>query len=119
MLRTLCPRFHGTVLHNGENYLRLEDLTRPFRNPCIIDIKMGRVTWDPDATDAKRVREESKYPPLKMSGFQFLGCRVSYSRARAESLRADYYQNFVLRPILIFIWPMIWGLFLKVNSLIY
>ena len=76
MLRTLCPRFHGTVLHNGENYLRLEDLTRPFRNPCIIDIKMGRVTWDPDATDAKRVREESKYPPLKMSGFQFLGCRV-------------------------------------------
>ena len=79
MLRALCPRFHGTVLHNGENYLRLEDLTRPFRNPCIIDIKMGRVTWDPDATDAKRVREESKYPPLKMSGFQFLGCRVRYS----------------------------------------
>jgi len=77
ILRTLCPRFHGTVLHNGENYLRLEDLTRPFRNPCIIDIKMGRVTWDPDATDAKRVREESKYPPLKMSGFQFLGCRLA------------------------------------------
>ena len=37
---------------------------------------MGRVTWDPDATEAKRAREESKYPPLKKTGFQLLGCRV-------------------------------------------
>lgn len=76
LLRTLCPRFHGTVEHNGTGFLRLEDLTRPFLNPCIIDIKMGKVTWDPDATDAKRKREESKYPPLQKTGFQLLGCRI-------------------------------------------
>jgi len=82
MLRTLCPRFYGTVEDNntvGGGYLRLEDLTRPFHNPCIIDIKMGKVTWDPDATDTKRKREESKYPPLKKTGFQLLGCRVSWN----------------------------------------
>lgn len=80
MLRTLCPRFYGTVEDNntvGGGYLRLEDLTRPFHNPCIIDIKMGKVTWDPDATDTKRKREESKYPPLKKTGFQLLGCRIA------------------------------------------
>jgi len=76
LLRTLCPRFYGTVEHNNTGFLRLEDLTRPFQNPCIIDIKMGKVTWDPDATDAKRKREESKYPPLQKTGFQLLGCRI-------------------------------------------
>ena len=80
MLRTLCPRFYGIVEHLGPEhpgFLRLEDLTRPFRNPCIIDIKMGKVTWDPGATKAKKEREESKYPPLQKTGFQLLGCRVS------------------------------------------
>jgi len=75
-LRSLCPRFYGVVEDGDQKFLRLEDLTRPFHNPCIIDIKMGRVTWDPDATEAKRAREESKYPPLKKTGFQLLGCRV-------------------------------------------
>lgn len=38
---------------------------------------MGRVTWDPQATEKKRKREESKYPPLKNIGFQLLGCRIA------------------------------------------
>ena len=63
-------------------YLKLEDLTRTFKNPCIMDVKMGRVTWDPNASEVKRKREESKYPPLKNLGFQFLGCRVSAHQSR-------------------------------------
>ena len=42
-----------------------------------MDIKIGRVTSDPLASEAKRKREEAKYPPLKKTGFQLLGCRVS------------------------------------------
>jgi len=75
-LRSLCPRFHGIVWDKEQGYLRLEDLTRPFKNPCIMDIKIGRVTADPLASEAKRKREEAKYPPLKKTGFQLLGCRI-------------------------------------------
>lgn len=78
VLRSLCPKFFG-VVYDQQNwgYLKLEDLTRTFKNPCIMDVKMGRVTWDPNASEVKRKREESKYPPLKNLGFQFLGCRIA------------------------------------------
>ena len=87
VLRSLCPKFFG-VVYDQQNwgYLKLEDLTRTFKNPCIMDVKMGRVTWDPNASEVKRKREESKYPPLKNLGFQFLGCRVSLSLDQSEML---------------------------------
>ena len=53
---------------------------------------MGRVTWDPNASEVKRKREESKYPPLKNLGFQFLGCRVSITCA-AFKVDADLSAN--------------------------
>lgn len=91
LLKTLCPRFYGVVestkteaAHSA--FIRLEDLTRPFRNPCICDIKMGRVTYDPDATEAKRKRESVKYPPLMNTGFQLLGCRISNDGSMASNL---------------------------------
>ena len=82
ILRSLCPRFYGVVESSEPNaahsaFIRLEDLTRPFRDPCICDIKMGRVTYDPDATEEKKRKESVKYPPLVNTGFQLLGCRVS------------------------------------------
>ena len=79
ILKSLCPKFHGVVYNDkNEAFLKLEDLTKPFKNPCIIDIKIGRVTWDPNASKEKRLKEESKYPPLKNLGFQLLGCRVGH-----------------------------------------
>ncbi|CAG5095021.1 Oidioi.mRNA.OKI2018_I69.XSR.g13993.t1.cds [Oikopleura dioica] len=82
ILRSLCPRFYGVVESSEPNaahsaFIRLEDLTRPFRDPCICDIKMGRVTYDPDATEEKKRKESVKYPPLVNTGFQLLGCRIS------------------------------------------
>ena len=54
MLRSICPRFYGVVKDGHNKFVRLEDLTRPFRDSCIIDIKIGHINWDPNATDAKR-----------------------------------------------------------------
>jgi 1D-myo-inositol-tetrakisphosphate 5-kinase/inositol-polyphosphate multikinase len=90
-LKLLCPKFHS-VTYNDQNeaFLKLEDLTKPFKNPCIIDIKIGRVTWDPNATKEKRIKEESKYPPLKNLGFQLLGCRVGHpSGINLKTIKLD------------------------------
>ena len=58
-------------------YVRMKDVSHKFRNPCISDIKMGRITYDPDASPEKILKEKSKYPPLEKIGFQIRGARVS------------------------------------------
>jgi len=91
LLKSFCPKFHN-VTHNDQNetFLKLEDLTKPFKNPCIIDIKIGKVTWDPNASKEKRIKEESKYPPLKNLGFQLLGCRVGHpSGTNLKTIKLD------------------------------
>ena len=51
----------------------MEDLTSPFADPCIIDIKIG-FTYpkftDPIKAAAKKKREEVNYPALSKVGFQ-------------------------------------------------
>ncbi|XP_002131926.2 inositol polyphosphate multikinase [Ciona intestinalis] len=59
------------------SYMKLEDACRRFRNPSILDIKIGRVSYDPEANQEKRAIESAKYPPLYDLGFQLLGMRVS------------------------------------------
>lgn len=57
-------------------YLKLEDACRRFRNPSIMDIKIGRVSYDPEADAEKIAIESKKYLPLQKLGFQLLGMRV-------------------------------------------
>ena len=57
-------------------YLQLEDITSRFHRPCIMDVKMGCITYAPDAEPEKVAREISKYPPAKETGFQLIGTRV-------------------------------------------
>lgn len=77
-LRKYIPAFYGTktfIEHPGVLYLHLEDLSRHFSKPCLADIKIGKVTWDPDASPEKAKRESSKYPWLNEVCFQLLGMR--------------------------------------------
>lgn len=48
-----------------------------FENPCIIDIKMGRVSYEPSASLAKKMAEEAKCAYQKQFGFRVNGYRVS------------------------------------------
>ena len=68
--------FSITFINFTDSYLKLEDVCRRFRNPSILDIKIGRVSYDPAADASKREAEISKYPPLSQIGFQLLGMRV-------------------------------------------
>ena len=57
--------------------MRMEDITRKFKSPCIMDVKVGPVTYDINASPEKIAREKAKFPPLNDVGFQIGGIRVS------------------------------------------
>ena len=42
--------------------MKLEDITHRFRQPCIMDMKLGRRVWDDFAEQDKIDREQKKYP---------------------------------------------------------
>lgn len=58
-------------------YLKLEDVTRRFVKPCIMDVKLGQRSYDPFASQEKREQQIRKYPLMEEIGFLVLGMRVS------------------------------------------
>jgi 1D-myo-inositol-tetrakisphosphate 5-kinase/inositol-polyphosphate multikinase len=68
-LREFTAEYRGTqTLTIGTktvNFIKLRDLTHGMLEPCAIDMKIGRRTWDPLATEAKRSAEDSKYVNCK------------------------------------------------------
>jgi Inositol polyphosphate kinase len=57
-------------------YLLLQSLTRTYARPCVMDLKMGTETYEPDCTDEKRRRESSKYAMQEAFGFRIIGMRI-------------------------------------------
>ena len=57
-------------------YLLLQDVTVNFRKPCVIDLKMGCQTFEPNAPENKRSRERLKYPQQAEFGFRIVGKRI-------------------------------------------
>ena len=58
-------------------FMKLGDITKRYNKPCIMDVKMGAITWDPEADADKIHREKAKYPYADEIGFHLLGMRVS------------------------------------------
>ncbi|PIN88635.1 hypothetical protein AB205_0122980, partial [Aquarana catesbeiana] len=79
-LRTFLPKYFGTWSPPGsadDLYLKLEDITRKFNKPCIMDVKIGQKSYDPYASAEKIQQQVSKYPLMEEIGFLVLGMRVS------------------------------------------
>ncbi|KAL3793903.1 hypothetical protein ACHAW5_007066 [Stephanodiscus triporus] len=57
-------------------HLLLQNLTTPFRQPNIIDIKMGTRTFEPTAPLSKQISEAAKYPQQDEFGFRIVGMCV-------------------------------------------
>lgn len=72
-LRHFLPCFYGMEHRDGVDFLVLHNVTSRFSNPNVLDLKMGRVSYDPLATPEKRLHERSKYPPREKLGFQIIG----------------------------------------------
>jgi len=64
--RDLTPHFHGLETVTKEDgttsqYLMLENLTGGMTRPCVMDIKVGKITYGPDATAEKIAKTKKSY----------------------------------------------------------
>ncbi|XP_051945482.1 inositol polyphosphate multikinase-like [Xyrauchen texanus] len=89
-----------------ELYLKLEDVTRRFLQPCIMDVKIGRRSYDPFASQEKREQQIKKYPLMEEIGFLLLGMRVyqinsdsyiTHDQSYGRSLGKDTVKNGLTR----------------------
>lgn len=52
-------------------------MTRRFSKPSVMDVKIGSITYDREADEAKIAREKQKFAALGKVGFQVVGIKVS------------------------------------------
>ncbi|TKS90286.1 Inositol polyphosphate multikinase [Collichthys lucidus] len=79
-LQNHLPKYYGAWSSPdspNDLYLKLEDVTRHFVKPCIMDVKLGQRSYDPFASQEKREQQIRKYPLMEEIGFLVLGMRVS------------------------------------------
>lgn len=80
-LRQFVPEYRSTVKMSFRgktiDFIKLADITHDMSEPCVMDIKIGRRTWDPLATSEKIRAEEQKYQECKQHlGFCIPGFQV-------------------------------------------
>lgn len=92
LLKRIVPRYYGhpKLMIEGKEmeFIQLEDLADGFAQPCIMDVKIGRRTWDPLATPEKRKAEESKYKACRQRfGLCIPGFQVFSHRCGGQLIR--------------------------------
>ena len=74
----------------SNTYIILNNLTTHFSKPCVLDLKIGTETYEPDATDEKRSREMNKYHPQQTDfGFRMVAMRI-YDPSNAKAGKGGY-----------------------------
>lgn len=64
-------------------FLVLEDLTAGRSWPCVMDVKVGTRSYEPDASPDKIAYEKSKFPLQETVGFRLQGIKVFDTATRA------------------------------------
>lgn len=80
-IRKFVPEYRGTVKMSFRgkviDFIKLADITHDMSEPCVMDIKIGKRTWDPLAVPEKIRAEEQKYEMCKQNlGFCIPGFQV-------------------------------------------
>ncbi|CAG5095014.1 Similar to IPMK: Inositol polyphosphate multikinase (Homo sapiens) [Cotesia congregata] len=85
-LARLTPKYFGSgefiFMKKPLKFLILQDITEGMIEPCVMDIKIGKRTWDPLAGPAKKLKEDFKYKEMKQAhsfcipGFQCLVVQI-------------------------------------------
>eukprot|EP01083_Nonionella_stella_P082647 228158_1 len=97
-LRRFLPEYFGCVEVRGKGkYMKMADLTSSFRRPCVVDIKIGRQTYDPTASAEKKAREEGKYPYMKELGFKICGMKT-YDPTSRSAVKFDRSYGLTVTP---------------------
>lgn len=73
-------------------FLELGDITKGMSEPCVMDIKIGKRTWDPLAGEEKKLAEGKKYLESRRAyGFCIPGFQVyRLSDAQLKKFGKDY-----------------------------
>ncbi|KAL1115001.1 hypothetical protein AAG570_007824, partial [Ranatra chinensis] len=68
-IKCFLPKYFGTTVAKINmkeiKFLKLEDVSEGLIKPCVMDVKIGARTWDPNASAIKREIEEGKYASCK------------------------------------------------------
>lgn len=59
-----------------QSYMILSDELSNYDKPCVIDLKIGTATYEPDAKQSKKEKQRKKYPQQKEFGFRIVGYQV-------------------------------------------
>lgn len=69
-------------------HLVLEDVTAPFDEPSVLDVKIGLTTYDPDCPDTEKIASQRrKYPHQHEMGYSVAGMRVYQPHSRTYEER--------------------------------
>lgn len=56
-MKQLIPQYYGTrtlqINQKDSQFMVLENMTKGMKQPCVMDIKIGKITWDCFATPEK------------------------------------------------------------------
>jgi hypothetical protein len=85
-LRAVVPESFGTWIVAGERYLCLRDLTRGMAHPALLDLKIGRRTFDPFARRDKVDSGLAKYAHQERYAFRVVGMQTYRRGADGTSL---------------------------------
>uniref|UniRef100_A0A336LRK6 Kinase n=1 Tax=Culicoides sonorensis TaxID=179676 RepID=A0A336LRK6_CULSO len=112
-LKDYVPNYHGIEVMNirGKDveFLKLNDITHGMAEPCVIDIKIGRRTWDPLATEEKRIVESSKYVRCKenvgfcIPGFQVFSINAGKMKRYGKEYGKSLDENTVIEAFKLFL----------------
>ena len=80
--------------------MKLQDLVHRYRKPCIADLKIGAITYDPDASAEKIKSDRGKYPHLDEVGFQILGMRVNTKKTLLIPLSITVLTSRLVVPVI-------------------
>merc|ERR1711892_349300 len=88
--KEFIPQFHGMTskpLEDGTKvaYLMMENLTKDFKKPCIMDVKIGAQTYGPDASEKKKAQQDASYAGTKQPfGFSVPGMSVHVGKEKEQ-----------------------------------
>eukprot|EP01028_Stygiella_incarcerata_P012511 TRINITY_DN778_c0_g1_i3.p1 TRINITY_DN778_c0_g1~~TRINITY_DN778_c0_g1_i3.p1 ORF type:complete len:339 (-),score=95.71 TRINITY_DN778_c0_g1_i3:96-1112(-) len=77
---------------SGQRFIILEDLTHPFRKPCVLDLKLGKQQHGPDAPEWKQQIQIKKCSRTTSAtlGVRMCGLRVYNKRESWYTSRSKY-----------------------------
>lgn len=89
------PKYFGVKTRRNSKgdeteFLVIENLTKGMKKACVMDIKIGAKTYNPEASEEKKAQEDAKYVGTKKPlGFSVLGMNVFTGESHQDAKVLD------------------------------